>query len=210
MVIIAWNMGRYMLVIFRFHAEDKALSVSSDTLDGWVLKKSNPVPLSSSEIKWKVKQVEREYHCYRCCWWSFWRLWLTPKSSWAGKQAEGPTGMRSLQAEQFFRGRSRVIERQTDRHTHTHTPPQERDMDICWLPCPLLPPKLSNEMPVWNRRKRAEDCGAELLHVEVCIRLFVSPWTVAHQAPVSMGFPRQEYWSGLLFSSPGDPPDSGI
>ena len=107
--------------------------------------------------------------------------------------------MRSLQAEQFFRGRSRVIERQTDRHTHTHTHPQERDMDICWLPCPLLPPKLSNEMPVWNRRKRAEDCGAELLHVEVCIRLFVSPWTVAHQAPVSMGFPSQEYWSGCHF-----------
>ena len=31
-------------------------------------------------------------------------------------------------------------------------------------------------------------------------------WTVAHQAPLSMGFPRQEYWSGLLFPSPGDIP----
>ena len=36
------------------------------------------------------------------------------------------------------------------------------------------------------------------------------PWTVAHQAPLSMGFPRQEYWSGLPFPSPGDPPDPGI
>ena len=36
------------------------------------------------------------------------------------------------------------------------------------------------------------------------IRLFVAPWTVAHQAPLSMGFPRQEYWSGLPFPSPGD------
>ena len=53
------------------------------------------------------------------------------------------------------------------------------------------------------------------------VRLFVIPWTVAHQAPPSMGFSRQEYWSGLLFPSPadlsgllfpspGDLPDQGI
>ena len=36
------------------------------------------------------------------------------------------------------------------------------------------------------------------------------PWTVIHQAPLSMGFPRQEYWSGLLFPSPGDLPDLEI
>ena len=36
------------------------------------------------------------------------------------------------------------------------------------------------------------------------------PWTVAHQAPLSMGFPRQEYWSGLPFSSPGDLVNPGI
>ena len=36
------------------------------------------------------------------------------------------------------------------------------------------------------------------------------PWTVAHQAPPSMGFSRQEYWSGLPFPSPGDFPDPGI
>ena len=39
---------------------------------------------------------------------------------------------------------------------------------------------------------------------------FVNPWTVAHPAPLSMGFLRQEYWSGLLFPSPGDRPDPGI
>ena len=39
---------------------------------------------------------------------------------------------------------------------------------------------------------------------------FVTPWTVVHQAPLSMGFPRQEYWSGLPFPSSGDIPDSGI
>ena len=35
-------------------------------------------------------------------------------------------------------------------------------------------------------------------------------WTVAHQAPLSMGFSRQEYWSGLPFPLPGDLPDPGI
>ena len=39
---------------------------------------------------------------------------------------------------------------------------------------------------------------------------FATPWTVAHQAPLSMGFPRQDYWSGLPFPSPGDLPNPGI
>ena len=42
------------------------------------------------------------------------------------------------------------------------------------------------------------------------VRLFAIPWTVAHQAPVSMGFSRQEYWSGLPFPSPGVLPNPGI
>ena len=42
------------------------------------------------------------------------------------------------------------------------------------------------------------------------VQLFVTPWTVACQAPLSVGFPRQEYWSGLPFPSPGDLPDPGI
>ena len=42
------------------------------------------------------------------------------------------------------------------------------------------------------------------------VQLFVSPWTVACQAPPSMGFSRQEYWSGVLFPFPGDLPDPGI
>ena len=43
-----------------------------------------------------------------------------------------------------------------------------------------------------------------------CIRLFVTPWTVACQAPLSMGFSRQEYWSGLSFSPPEDLLNPGI
>ena len=42
------------------------------------------------------------------------------------------------------------------------------------------------------------------------VRLFATLWTVARQALLSMGFSRQEYWSGLPFPSPGDLPDPGI
>ena len=42
------------------------------------------------------------------------------------------------------------------------------------------------------------------------VQLFATPWTVAHQAPQSMEFSRQEYRSGLPFPSPGDLPDPGI
>ena len=43
-----------------------------------------------------------------------------------------------------------------------------------------------------------------------CVPLFATPWTVAYQASQSMGFSRQEYWSGVPFPSPGDLPDPGI
>ena len=43
-----------------------------------------------------------------------------------------------------------------------------------------------------------------------CVQLFVTPWTVAHQAPLSMEFSRQEYWSGLPLPSPGELPEPGI
>ena len=42
------------------------------------------------------------------------------------------------------------------------------------------------------------------------VQLFATPWTVACQAPPSMEFSRQEYWSGLPFLTPGDLPDPGI
>ena len=42
------------------------------------------------------------------------------------------------------------------------------------------------------------------------VRLFATPWTIAHQAPPSMKLSRQEYWSGLPFPSPGDLPNPGI
>ena len=52
-------------------------------------------------------------------------------------------------------------------------------------------------------------CGGGGLVTKSCLTL-VTPWTVARQAPLSMGFPRQEYWSGLPLPSPGDLPGPGI
>ena len=43
-----------------------------------------------------------------------------------------------------------------------------------------------------------------------CLQLFETQWTVACQAPLSMGFPRQEYWSGLPCPPPGNLPDPGV
>ena len=49
-------------------------------------------------------------------------------------------------------------------------------------------------------------CAQLLSHV----RLYVTPWAIAGQAPLSIGFYRQEYWSRLTFPSPGDLPNPGI
>ena len=42
------------------------------------------------------------------------------------------------------------------------------------------------------------------------VQLFATPWTIAHQAPLSMGFSKQEYWSGFPCPPPGDLPNPGI
>ena len=55
-------------------------------------------------------------------------------------------------------------------------------------------------------RVHACACTQSLSHVQ----LFVTPWTVAHQAPLSMQFSKQKYWSKLPFPTPGDLPDPGI
>ena len=64
-------------------------------------------------------------------------------------------------------------------------------------------------------REKDWDCGRRqtkeaLLGRSVMSNSFVTPWTVARQARLSMGFPRQEYWSGLPLPLPGDLPYPGI
>ena len=49
-----------------------------------------------------------------------------------------------------------------------------------------------------------------LLCCSIMSDIFATTWTLFHKAPLSMGFPRQEYWSGLPFPSPGDLPKPGI
>ena len=63
---------------------------------------------------------------------------------------------------------------------------------------------------MWGSRVRLLWLSAHACCHFSCVRLFAIPRTVAHQAPLSMGFPRQDYWSGLPFPSPGDLPNPGI
>ena len=53
-------------------------------------------------------------------------------------------------------------------------------------------------------------CVCVCVYVFSHVQLSVTPWTVTHQAPLSIEFSRQEYWNGLPFPPPGDLPDSGI
>ena len=72
-------------------------------------------------------------------------------------------------------------------------------------------PKSKNLLISWPQSLSAvilEPQKNKICHCQV--QLFVNPWTVACQAPLSMGFFRQEYWSGLPFPSPGDLPDPGM
>ena len=77
------------------------------------------------------------------------------------------------------------------------SPKQERQMDIVW--------------------RRVEKTGQHMAKIYVYmlshfshVRLFAALWTVGHQAPLSMGFSRQEYWSGLLYPPTGNLSNPGI
>ena len=68
----------------------------------------------------------------------------------------------------------------------------------------------------YNPRSRKESDMAESVLLSVCVcmlsrgQLSATPWTGACQAPLSMRLPREKYWSGLPFPSPGDLPDPGF
>ena len=72
------------------------------------------------------------------------------------------------------------------------------------LPCFCWEAQMANNI---SRPNFTGNCCAESLSR---VWLSVTPWTVAHQAPLSVGFSRQEHWSGLPRPPPGDLPDSGI
>ena len=116
-----------------------------------------------------------------------------------------------------------------DRSLLTAIPPyREHGVAPLGPPAPMQPPLLGcgvappghHPWPrAWGSSSLPHFCAVGCsrhasAHPEVkslsCVRLFATPWTVAHQAPLSMGFSRQEYWSGLPFPSPGDLPNPGI
>ena len=89
--------------------------------------------------------------------------------------------------------------------------------NICFLYLFLLPFSLGgkchkNNSQSWNVYCGRARCMRSPVRAQLLsrVRLLVTPWTIAHQAPLSMEFPRQEYWSGVPFSTPGDLPNSGI
>ena len=70
--------------------------------------------------------------------------------------------------------------------------------------------KVGNDVQV-GRTEPSASCPSKWKHQLLsCVWLFVTPWTIAHQAPLSMGFSRQYYWSRLPFLSPGRLPDPGV
>ena len=73
---------------------------------------------------------------------------------------------------------------------------------------------LESENPLEEPGTKDSDIGVFFVHMVCCICaqscLTATPWTVALQAPLFMGFSRQEYWSGLPFPSPEDLPNPGI
>ena len=75
------------------------------------------------------------------------------------------------------------------------------------VPPPDIPPTVS---PQRNAVLGSSLTASEQVKSLSRVWLFVTPWTVASQAPQSVEFSRQEYWSGLPFPSPGDLPDPGI
>ena len=60
----------------------------------------------------------------------------------------------------------------------------------------------------WEHMTGRLSFKVKVLDTQLC-QLFETPWTLVHQAPLSMEFFRQEYWSGLPFLSPGDRPNPG-
>ena len=84
-------------------------------------------------------------------------------------------------------------------------------LQYCWA---SLVAQLVKNLPAmwetWVRSLGGEDPLEKGKATYSSILAWRIPWTVVHQAPLSRGFPRQEYWSGLPFPLPGDLPDPGI
>ena len=81
-----------------------------------------------------------------------------------------------------------------------------RWLDKCWVIYQFEDRRRNTDIP----RRGGQEVDACMISHSVVPSSFASPCAVALQAPLSVGFPRQEYWSGLPFPSPGHLPDPGI
>ena len=70
-----------------------------------------------------------------------------------------------------------------------------------------FPMEVTSQATPWTSLSGSHNC---CLVAKLCPTLLQPPRTIGHQVPLSMGFPRQEYWSKLTFPSPGDPLDPGL
>ena len=75
--------------------------------------------------------------------------------------------------------------------------------DQTWVSC--IADRFFNTEPLGKPTQQGAAAAAAVQSLS-CVQQFMTPWNAAHQASLSMGFPRQEYWSGLPFHSPGDCP----
>ena len=75
-----------------------------------------------------------------------------------------------------------------------------------------LPPRAEMTMMILENLGTTDEIFMSVKYTCVLshVQLFATPWTVAHQVSLSVGFPRQEHWSGLPFPSPGDLLDPGM
>ena len=84
-------------------------------------------------------------------------------------------------------------------------------MEINKIKLTVIQKKKKKDFVVWWQVLKQDDTKVKVKVKSLSrLQLFGTPWTVAYQAPPSMGFSRQEYWRGLPFPSPGDLPDPGI
>ena len=83
---------------------------------------------------------------------------------------------------------------------------------VCVCVCVRTHARLNNQKPLFLEDVCVCVCVCVYVYVSVLsnIRLLANPQTVGHQAPLSMGFSKQEYWSGLPFPPSGDLPNPGI
>ena len=93
-------------------------------------------------------------------------------------------------------------------HMHTHTYIQGRNLYLILLVNIILLLQVKTHSCIVKLMCLVTNAMCVLSHFS-CIWLFSTPWSVAHQAPLCMGFSRQECWSAQPFLPPGDLPDSG-